>query len=355
MSEHSRTKPGGIPRLRPEAISLLSYGFRPFFLSAALWACIAMVLWIGLLSGWWTFATGYGAIAWHAHEFLFGYIAAVMTGFLLTAIPNWTGRFPLQGRPLLALLVLWLAGRAAMLATNQIGTGTAAIIDGAYLVMLTTVITREIIAGSNWRNLRVAVLAALTAVALPAGRRNMGKIIGRVKAILLTPQTEWLAIVREPDDTAALFAGYVAILALIPALAGFIGVSLIGGYWLILPGLISAVVSYLLSFVAVVVIALIIDALAPTFLAQKNFPNAVKPAVYSYTPVWLVGIIGLFPLIPGLSFLTILGLYGFYLLWLGMPPLMQAPRDKALPYAGAVVLCALVMAILIRVVQVTIY
>ena len=137
----------------------------------------------------------------------------------------------------------------------------------------------------------------------------MGKIIGRVKAILLTPQTEWLAIVREPDDTAALFAGYVAILALIPALAGFIGVSLIGGYWLILPGLISAVVSYLLSFVAVVVIALIIDALAPTFLAQKNFPNAVKLAVYSYTPVWLVGIIGLFPLIPGLSFLTILGLY----------------------------------------------
>jgi uncharacterized protein involved in response to NO len=112
MSEHSRTKPGGIPRLRPEAISLLSYGFRPFFLSAALWACIAMVLWIGLLSGWWTLGTGYGAIAWHAHEFLFGYIAAVMTGFLLTAIPNWTGRFPLQGRPLLALLVLWLAGRA---------------------------------------------------------------------------------------------------------------------------------------------------------------------------------------------------------------------------------------------------
>ena len=165
MSEHSRTKPGDIPRLRPEAISLLSYGFQPFFLSAALWACIAMVLWIGLLSGWWTFATGYGAIAWHAHEFLFGYIAAVMTGFLLTAIPNWTGRFPLQGRPLLALLVLWLAGRAAMLATNQIGTGAAAIIDCAYLVMLTTVITREIIAGSNWRNLRVAVLVALTVVA----------------------------------------------------------------------------------------------------------------------------------------------------------------------------------------------
>jgi uncharacterized protein involved in response to NO len=166
--EHSINNPqprGGIPRLRPERIALLSYGFRPFFLGAALWACIAMLLWIGLLSGWWTFAGAYGVIAWHAHEFLFGYIAAVMTGFLLTAIPNWTGRFPLQGGPLLALFVLWLAGRAAMLAVDEIGTGAAAIVDCAYLVTLTTVITREIVAGSNWRNLRVAVLVALTAVA----------------------------------------------------------------------------------------------------------------------------------------------------------------------------------------------
>ena len=162
----STSKPrGGIPRLSPEPIALLSYGFRPFFLGAALWACLAMVLWIGLLSGWWSFANGYGVIAWHAHEFLFGYIAAVMTGFLLTAIPNWTGRFPLQGSPLVALLVLWLAGRVSMLATDQIGTGTSAIIDCAYLVTLTAVITREIVAGSNWRNLRVAVLVALTAIA----------------------------------------------------------------------------------------------------------------------------------------------------------------------------------------------
>jgi uncharacterized protein involved in response to NO len=156
---------GGIPRLRPQSIALLSYGFRLFFLAAALWAFIAMVLWIGLLSGLWNFANGYGAIAWHAHEFLFGYIGAVMTGFLLTAIPNWTGRFPLQGRPLLALFVLWLAGRAAMLATDEIGAGPAAIVDCAYLVTLTAVISREIIAGGNWRNLRVAVLVALTALA----------------------------------------------------------------------------------------------------------------------------------------------------------------------------------------------
>jgi len=130
-----------------------------------LWACVAMILWIGVLSGSWTFATKYGVIAWHAHEFLFGYIAAVMTGFLLTAIPNWTGRFPLQGMPLFALFMLWLAGRAAMLATDEIGTGAAAVVDCAYLVTLTAVITREIVAGSNWRNLRVTVLVALTAVA----------------------------------------------------------------------------------------------------------------------------------------------------------------------------------------------
>ncbi len=124
-----------------------------------------MVLWIGLLSGWWSFASGYGVIAWHAHEFLFGYIAAVMTGFLLTAIPNWTGRFPLQGKPLLGLLALWLVGRAAMLATDQIGTGAAAITDCTYLVTLSAVITREVVAGRNWRNLRVAILVGLTAAA----------------------------------------------------------------------------------------------------------------------------------------------------------------------------------------------
>ena len=145
MSDRSTAAPrSGIPRLRDEAIPLLSYGFRPFFLGAAVWACAAMTLWIGLLSGTWTFANSYGAIAWHAHEFLFGYVSAVMTGFLLTAIPNWTGRFPLQGAPLLALFLLWLAWRVAMLLTDQIGIGAAAVIDCIYLLTLTAVIVREI-------------------------------------------------------------------------------------------------------------------------------------------------------------------------------------------------------------------
>jgi uncharacterized protein involved in response to NO len=155
---------GGIPRLRPESVPLLSYGFRPFFLGAALWALVAMVLWIGLVSDWWAFANAYGAVAWHAHEFLFGYVAAVLTGFLLTAIPNWMGRLPLQGRPLLALFLLWLAGRVAMLTTDQIGIA-AMLIDGAYLPTVFAAILREIIAGGNWRNLPVAILVAVMALA----------------------------------------------------------------------------------------------------------------------------------------------------------------------------------------------
>jgi len=172
----------------------------------------------------------------------------------------------------------------------------------------------------------------------------MEKLFERVKAILLTPQTEWPVIAREPDDTSALFTQYVAILALIPALSGFIGGSLIGGYAPIVSGLIGAVVSYLLTFVTVFLVAMIVDALAPTFGGERNLQNALKLTAYSYTPAWLAGI---FFLIPGLSFLTILGLYGLYLLWLGLPPLMQAPRDKALPYAVAIVVCAVILAIIV--------
>ena len=93
-------------------------------------------------------------------------------------------------------------------------------------------------------------------------------------------------------------------------------------------------------------------AVAPTFGVQKNFPNALKLTVYSYTPAWLAGI---FLLIPGLSLLTLVGLYGGYLLWLGLPPLMQTPRGKALPYAAAVVLCAFIIEMLIGAVQFTMF
>jgi hypothetical protein len=166
------------------------------------------------------------------------------------------------------------------------------------------------------------------------GERIMD-IVARVKAILLTPKSEWLVIEGESGDPAYLFTNYVAILAAIPAVCGFIGTSIIGigmpgGATFrvgIVSGIASAIVHYLLAFAMVYVLGLIIDALAPTFNGQKNQPNALKLAVYSMTPAWLAGV---FSLIPGLRILGILGLYALYLLWVGLPLLMKAPEDKSI-------------------------
>jgi Yip1 domain len=168
------------------------------------------------------------------------------------------------------------------------------------------------------------------------------KLLNRVKAILLKPHAEWLVIAGEKSDASALFLRYVAILALIPALARFIGASLVGRYAPISWSLAGALLSYLSGFAIVYVLALIIDVLAPRFGAQKDFAGALKLAVYSATPVWIAGI---FLLVPGLSFLVILGLHGAYLLWAGLPILMQAPADKALSYTAVVAGCGLIIAI----------
>ncbi len=147
------------------AVPLFSYGFRPFFLAGALWAALAMALWIGAVTGQWTIAADYGPVAWHAHELLFGYVSAAVTGFLLTAIPNWTGRLPVRGGPLIALLVLWLAGRVALLASDRIGAVPAAVIDSLFLLALAFVVAREIVAGRNWRNLKTVGLVSGLALA----------------------------------------------------------------------------------------------------------------------------------------------------------------------------------------------
>jgi hypothetical protein len=168
-------------------------------------------------------------------------------------------------------------------------------------------------------------------------------LVERIKAILLTPRSEWLVIEGEPGDPAFLFTSYVAILAAIPAVCGFIGMSILGRFGIV-AGIVAAIVQYLLAFVMVYVMGLVIDALAPTFDGQKNPENALKLAVYSMTPAWLVGV---FSLIPGLGILGILGLYGLYLLWVGLPPLMKAPEEKSLIYAGAVVVCAILISLVI--------
>jgi len=146
-------------------IPLLSYGFRPFFLGAALWAILAMVLWIGSLAGLWQLAPGYGALAWHAHEMLFGYASAVVAGFLLTAVPNWTGRLPVAGSRLALLFSLWCLARIAFLATGATGPLPAIVIDSLFLPCLLLAMAREIVAGRNWRNLKPLALVGLLAAA----------------------------------------------------------------------------------------------------------------------------------------------------------------------------------------------
>lgn len=145
-----RTRPGNYP-------AILSYGFRPFFLLGALHAGASIVFWLPLFYGAVEISSVFVPVDWHIHEMLFGYLAAIVTGFLLTAIPNWTGRLPVQGLPLLGLVVLWFAGRVAVALSAEIGWVAAAVIDSAFLLAVATSAAIEIIAGRNWRNLKVVV------------------------------------------------------------------------------------------------------------------------------------------------------------------------------------------------------
>jgi len=148
-------------RRRYDGPALLSFGFRPFFLAGALWAVVAVMLWLPQYFGEVTLNMAFQPLDWHAHEALFGYVAAIVTGFLLTAVPNWTGRLPLQGRPLLLLLAVWFFGRVAVAFSAHIGWVAAAIVDCAFLALVCAAVAREIIAGKNWRNLKVLIFVGL--------------------------------------------------------------------------------------------------------------------------------------------------------------------------------------------------
>lgn len=145
--------------------ALFSFGFRPFFLFGTLWAGFGMVLWLAVITGGHALPTLFDPVAWHAHEFLFGYLGAVLAGFLLTAVPNWTGRLPLVGRPLMALFGLWALGRIAVLFSAHLPQGADAALDLTFPVVLGAVILREILAGKNWRNLMVLGLLTLFTLA----------------------------------------------------------------------------------------------------------------------------------------------------------------------------------------------
>jgi hypothetical protein len=173
-------------------------------------------------------------------------------------------------------------------------------------------------------------------------------LVDRVKNILLTPRTEWEVINAEPATVADLYKGYIIPLAAIGPVAQAIGSSVFGytlpyiGSYRTPPGaaITGAIVGYVLTLVGVYVLALIIDALAPTFNGTRNQIQALKVAAYSSTASWVVGI---FALIPGLRFLGILGLYSLYLLYLGLPVLMKAPKEKAVGYTVVVIIAAIVL------------
>ncbi len=135
--------------------AILSYGFRPFFLFGSIWAAVAMLLWVFMLSGHEVLATAFDPVSWHAHEFLFGYLGAILAGFLLTAVPNWTGRLPIVGWPLGALVGLWIAGRLTIATSALLPWGVAAAIDLAFPLALFAALAREVVSGRNWKNLPV--------------------------------------------------------------------------------------------------------------------------------------------------------------------------------------------------------
>ncbi|MBJ2155499.1 Yip1 family protein [Variovorax sp. IB41] len=172
-------------------------------------------------------------------------------------------------------------------------------------------------------------------------------LVQRVQDILLKPRATWPVIDAEPADAASLYKNYVMILALIPAVASFIGLSVVGlgvfGVNFRVPvvaGLANMVVGYVLSLVMVFVLALIIDAMAPTFEGTKSQVSALKLSAYSSTAAFVGGI---FSLLPSLSVLgAVAALYGIYLLYLGLPVLMKCPVDKAIAYTAVVVVCAIV-------------
>lgn len=173
-------------------------------------------------------------------------------------------------------------------------------------------------------------------------------IVERVKNVLMKPKEEWPVIAGENTSTAELYTGYIIPLAAIPAVAAFIGFSIVGlpfiGRLPMMSGLSIMVTNFVLTLVGVFVLSLIIDFLAPQFGGEKNAMQALKVAAYSMTAVWVVGI---FQIIPMLGILAILGLYSIYLLYLGLPILMKAPQDKAVPYTVVVIVAGIIIWVVI--------
>ena len=178
-------------------------------------------------------------------------------------------------------------------------------------------------------------------------------IVDRIKNILLTPKSEWDVIAAETTPTNTIIMSYVLPLAAVAAIAGFIGMSVIGmsmpfaGTYRVgfVGGLVAAIFQVVMAVVMVFVLAFIIDALAPTFGATKSMPQAIKVAAYAYTPVWVVSVLKIIPMLGVVVLLA--AIYAIYLLYLGLPRLMKGPEDKAAGYTAVVVVVSVILAIVI--------
>lgn len=184
----------------------------------------------------------------------------------------------------------------------------------------------------------------------------MAALVQRAKNILITPKTEWQAVAAESTPHMPVITGYVLPLAAVAALAAFIGSVFVGASLGplgtvrtgVVAGIVALVLSIVMSVVMVFVMGAIIDALAPTFGAQKNMSQAVKVAAYSYTPVWVLSVL---TILPALGLLVIIGaLYAVYLLYLGLVAVMRAPQEKAIGYTAVVVVVGIVVGVIISMV-----
>lgn len=184
------TKPTPAPYSGP---AIFSYGFRPLFLGASVFAVLIVPLWMAVWSGQIALNGPFLPLDWHIHEMLFGYTSAVIAGFLFTAIPNWTGRMPARGWPLMALTVLWLAGRLAVAGAIGLGPVAVMVTDCAFMMAIGVMVTVEIVAGRNWSNLKVVapVLLYLAAnitfhlEAMVTGTADYGRRLGFAMVVML--------------------------------------------------------------------------------------------------------------------------------------------------------------------------
>ena len=193
---------------------------------------------------------------------------------------------------------------------------------------------------------------------------DLNKLILRARSILVAPRTEWPVIAAEPADIPDLYRNYIAVLAAIGPVCGFIKTSLIGYAWHgfrvyrrgMGSGLSAAVVEYLFLLIVVYVLPVIVDALAPNFAGQPNRLQAMKAIGYSYTAFWVAGAARL---LPGAGLAGLIGLagaiYSAYLLYLGLPHTMKVPTDRAAPYAAVAVIIALVIGWIVGVMTASFY